>query len=101
LAYEKTGYDTSEAGRLPDLLGFWSVRRLKEVGADCIKILLYYNPLEPAEINDQKQAWIKRVGAECSANDIPFFLELVGYEGGTGSKSLEYSRKKPRIVQAG
>jgi len=101
LAYEKTGYDTSEAGRLPDLLGFWSVRRLKEVGADCIKILLYYNPLEPAEINDQKQAWIKRVGAECSANDIPFFLELVGYEGGTGSKSLEYARKKPRIVQAG
>jgi tagatose 1,6-diphosphate aldolase len=100
LAYEKTGYDTSEPGRLPDLLGFWSVRRLKEVGADCIKILLYYNPFEPAAINDQKQAWIERVGAECLAHDIPFFLELVGYEDGTDAKSLEYTRKKPRMVQA-
>lgn len=100
LAYEKTGYDATEPGRIPDLLDFWSVRRLKEVGADCIKILLYYNPFDHAAINDRKQAWIERVGAECSANDIPFFLELVGYEEGVNEKSVEYARKKPRIVQA-
>ena len=41
LAYEKTGYDAATPGRLPDLLDVWSVRRLKEAGADCIKILLY------------------------------------------------------------
>ena len=46
LAYEKTGYDSTTAGRLPDLLDVWSVRRLKEAGADCIKILLYYSPFE-------------------------------------------------------
>src|SRR5476651_969981 len=40
LAYEKTGYDAQTPGRLPDLLDDWSVRRLKEAGADCIKILL-------------------------------------------------------------
>src|SRR5580765_3299898 len=38
LAYEKTGYDKTGPGRLPDLLDDWSVRRLKENGADCIKI---------------------------------------------------------------
>src|SRR4029450_7440646 len=27
LAYEKTGYDASTPGRLPDLLDLWSVRR--------------------------------------------------------------------------
>ena len=101
LAYEKTGYDTSEPGRLPDLLDFWSVRRLKAAGADCIKILLYYNPFEAGAINDKKHAWIERIGAECSAHDIPFFLELVGYEDGTDAKSFEYARKKPRIVKAG
>lgn len=37
LAYEKTGYDSSEVGRLPDLLSQWSVKRLKENGADAIK----------------------------------------------------------------
>jgi len=40
LAYEKTGYDKTGPGRLPDLLDNWSVRRLKEAGADCLKILL-------------------------------------------------------------
>ena len=64
LAYEKTGYDANTAGRLPDLLNHWSVRRLKEAGADCIKILLYYTPMEKSEINDQKHAFIERVGDE-------------------------------------
>ena len=58
IAYEKTGYDANTPGRLPDLLDLWSVRRLKEAGADCIKILLYYTPFDPAHINDHKQAWV-------------------------------------------
>src|ERR1700740_3393552 len=52
LAYEKTGYDANTPGRLPDLLDLWSVRRLKEAGADCIKVLLYYTPYEKSAIND-------------------------------------------------
>src|SRR6201982_3999743 len=82
LAYEKTGYDKTGPGRLPDLLDDWSVRRLKEAGADCIKILLYYSPLDPTPINEIKHAWVERIGDECRANDIPFFLEFVGYEEG-------------------
>ncbi len=99
LAYEKTGYDSATAGRLPDLLDVWSVRRLKEAGADCIKILLYYTPFEKSHINDLKQAWIERIGDECLAHDIPFFLEFVGYDADGGDeKSLAYALKKPSIV---
>jgi len=99
LAYEKTGYDSNTAGRLPDLLDVWSVRRLKEAGADCIKILLYYTPYEKSHINDHKQAWIERIGDECMYHDIPFFLEFVGYDADGGDeKSLAYAKKKPEIV---
>ena len=99
LAYEKTGYDSTSAGRLPDLLDVWSVRRLKEAGADCIKILLYYTPFEKSAINDHKHAWVERIGDECRANDIPFFLELVGYDADGGNeKSVEYAKKKPSVV---
>lgn len=99
LAYEKTGYDSNTPGRLPDLLDVWSVRRLKEAGADCVKILLYYTPFETAEINDLKHAWIERIGDECVANDIAFFLEFVGYDAeGKDEKTVEYARKKPSIV---
>jgi len=100
LAYEKTGYDKTGAGRLPDLLDQWSVRRLKEAGADCLKILLYYTPHDPKSVNDRKHAWVERIGDECRANDIPFFLEFVGYEEGADEKGLEYAKKKPAIVTA-
>jgi tagatose 1,6-diphosphate aldolase len=99
LAYEKTGYDATEAGRLPDLLDNWSVRRLKEAGADCIKILLYYTPFETTAINDVKHAFIERIGDECRAWDIPFFCEFVGYDvHGEDEKGLGYARRKPDIV---
>jgi tagatose 1,6-diphosphate aldolase len=100
MAYEKTGYDKTGLGRLPDLLDDWSVRRLREAGADCIKILLYYTPFDPKDVNKKKHAWVERIGDECRANDIPFFLELVGYEEGADEKGLEYARKKPAIVTA-
>ena len=100
MAYEKTGYDKTGPGRLPDLLDDWSVRRLKEAGADCIKILLYYTPFDPAAVNNKKHAWVERIGDECRANDIPFFLEFVGYEEGADEKGLEYAKKKPQIVAA-
>src|SRR4029077_15718941 len=54
LAYEKTGYDKAEPGRLPDLLDHWSVRRIKEVGADSVKILLYSTPSDPKNNNELK-----------------------------------------------
>jgi tagatose 1,6-diphosphate aldolase len=100
LAYEKTGYDKTGPGRLPDLLDHWSVRRLKEAGADCLKILLYYTPFDPKPINDIKHAWVERLGDECRANDLPFFLEFVGYEEGIDEKGLDYAKKKPEIVKA-
>ena len=98
LAYENSGYDNTRPGRLPDLLDIWSVRRLAAAGADCIKILLYYTPFDPAEVNDIKHAWVERIGGECAAADIPFFLECVGYEEGKDEKTIEFARKKPEIV---
>src|ERR687894_733093 len=54
LAYEKTGYDASVKGRLPDLLPEWSVKRLVDAGANAIKILLYYDPDDDPKINRVK-----------------------------------------------
>ncbi len=98
LAYENSGYDNTRPGRLPDLLDDWSVRRLVAAGADCIKILLYYTPFDPSAINEIKHAWVERIGAECIAADVPFFLEFVGYEENGDEKGIEFAKKKPEIV---
>src|ERR1700761_7802049 len=46
LAYEESGYDNTKPGRLPDLLPHLSVKRIKDLGADAVKILIYYSPFE-------------------------------------------------------
>lgn len=99
LAYEKTGYDATSTSRLPDCLVEWSVKRLKESGADIIKFLLYYDVDGDAQVNVQKQAYIERIGSECKAEDIPFFLEILSYdETIADNSSVEYAKVKPRKV---
>ncbi len=98
LAYEASGYDNTRPGRRPDLLPDWSVRRLVEAGATAIKVLIYYTPFDPPQVNEEKHAFIERIGAECTALDVPFFLEFIGYEEGVDEKSPEFAKKKPDVV---
>lgn len=98
LAYEQTGYDKSVFGRLPRLLDGWSVQRLVAEGANGIKTLLYYSTFSPPQINEQKNAWVERIGAECAAEDVPYFLELVAYHDEMDEKGREFAKVKPEIV---
>jgi len=99
LAYEESGYDNTKTGRLPDLLPHVSVKRIVDWGANAVKILLYYSPFDETSVNDIKQAFIERIGAECEFHQIPFFLEFVGYDPkGGNEKGLEYAKIKPQVV---
>ena len=99
LAYEESGYDNTKPGRLPDLLPHLSVKRIKEMGADAVKILIYYSPFEKDDINDIKHAFIERIGAECETYEIPFFLEFVGYDpAGGDEKGFDFAKRKPESV---
>lgn len=99
LAYEKTGYDMSTPGRLPDLLADWSIQRLKANGADAIKLLLYYDIAEDEQINHLKHIFTERIGSECAAEDLPFYLELISYDTHMAStSSRKYAAVKPKKV---
>jgi tagatose 1,6-diphosphate aldolase len=99
LAYELSGYDNTQPGRLPDLLPHVSVKRIRDWGADAVKILIYYTPFDYPKVNDIKHAFIERIGAECDTYEIPFFLEFIGYDpAGGNEKGMEFAAKKPEIV---
>jgi tagatose 1,6-diphosphate aldolase len=99
LAYEESGYDNTKPGRLPDLLPHESVLRIKQQDGDAVKILIYYTPFDDPEVNDIKHAFIERIGDECHSQEVPFFLEFIGYDPqGSDEKGLEFAKRKPEIV---
>ncbi len=99
LAYEKTGYDATGPGRIPTFLDGYSAKRLRQDGADCVKVLLYYTPYDDPKVNQKKHDIMERIGRECEEEDIAFFLEFVGYDPkGGDAKDLAYAKQKPEIV---
>jgi tagatose 1,6-diphosphate aldolase len=100
MAYEVSGYDPHIPGRIPRLLEGWSVRRLIDAGAHCIKVLLYYSLSDAREVLERKRAWVQCVGSECAGCDAPFFLEIVPYQAGMDEQSPEFARRKPDILMS-
>lgn len=99
LSYEASGYDNTRPGRRADLLPRLSAKRIFDLGGNAVKILLYYTPFEDETINDEKHAFVERVGSECANVGIPFFLEFIGYDPtGGDEKGLDFARKKPQVV---
>jgi tagatose 1,6-diphosphate aldolase len=100
MAYEVSGYDPRVPGRIPRVLEGWSVRRLLDAGAHCIKVLLYYALSDAPEIMDRKRGWVERVGWECAGCDVPFFLEIVPYQDAVDEQSPDFARCKPDILRS-
>lgn len=99
LSYEQTGYDEYDEGRLPRLIDFMSVLRAKEMGANAIKTLLYYDCDDDEKTNYIKRAWVERVGYECEGLGLPHFLEIITYDRNMDSeKGEEYAKVRPNKV---
>lgn len=100
LSYEISGYSKENNKRLPTLIEDLSVKRLVQMGADAVKVLLYYDVFQGDAINDQKRAFIERVGSECRAEEIPFFLEIVAFDSQEQEIEKKELEKPLRVIQA-
>jgi tagatose 1,6-diphosphate aldolase len=100
VTYEMDGYDNPRPHRMLALMPEYSVRRLRDLGAEGIKILLSWTPFDDERANQDKRVLIERIGAECRGLDMPFFLEPVGYDpsGRLSPDAPEYAGIKPDIV---
>lgn len=99
LTYEKDAYVNRTLHRMPELIPGLSVKRLRESGADAVKLLIHYDPDAPEDVNQAKRSLVEKVGAECAAEDIPLLLEVLAYDAqGGDEKSLGYACRKPEKV---
>jgi tagatose 1,6-diphosphate aldolase len=99
VTYEADGYDNPRPNRMLALMPYLSVSRIREFGGEAVKILLSWAPDDTESANEEKRTMIERIGWECEALELPFFLEPVVYDPqGSDPKSVEWARRKPNMV---
>ncbi len=85
VALDATGYSGEPTARHSQVLPGWSVEKARRMGANAVKLLVYYHPDSPTA--PEIEALVRQVAADCAAHDTPFFLEPLSY-------SLDPARKK-------
>lgn len=69
----------SAQGRRSDVIPHWSVAQIRRIGADAVKLLIWYRPDADPAVLEHQQAFVRRIGAECREHDIVLLLELLVY----------------------
>jgi tagatose 1,6-diphosphate aldolase len=77
VSIEATGYEGDPKARRSGLIPGWSVEKIRRMGAQAVKLLLYYNPAAPTA--PQQEALLEQVRDECLKHDILFLMECVTY----------------------
>ena len=73
---EKADYQLRPMPQNVEVLGSWSVEKIKRMGSDGVKLFFYYNPDLDALTTAQDE-FIERVVSECGRYDIPLFAEPI------------------------
>lgn len=78
LSMEKAGFRGSRAERVTEVIEGWSVKAAKEMGADSVKLLLYYDP-ENQELARRQKELANSIAQDCEREKIIFLLEPLTY----------------------
>ncbi len=95
MALEATGYTGDPTARRSRILPGWSVAKAKRMGANAIKLLVYYHPDASTALDIE--TLVQQVAADCADSDIPLFLEPLSYSLAPDEKRLS-GRERRRVV---
>ena len=96
VSLEETGYEGGGEARISRSLQGWNAAKVRRMGADGAKLLLYYRPDVP--VAAQQRALVQQLAAACDEQDLAFIVEPVGYAVGDESASGRYASLKPEVV---
>ena len=77
LSREISGYTDTPQGRNTELYSDFTSEKLKDLGAEAIKLLIYYN--HEAENAQYQLNVVKKVKAEADAINLPLLVEIITY----------------------
>ncbi|MDP2964495.1 MAG: tagatose 1,6-diphosphate aldolase [Pelolinea sp.] len=98
LAIEETGYSGISTERVSRVLENWSVEKAKRIGANAVKLLIYYHPLSKTAAVQEET--VRLISEQCVQYDIPLFLEILTHSIDPQKKQLSSDEKKQTIIAA-
>jgi tagatose-1,6-bisphosphate aldolase len=97
VAVEATGYEGPSTLRRSRLLADWSVAKARRIGADAVKLLVYYNP--DAGTAAEQERLVAEVADACARADLPLFLEPLSYSIDPAEKALTGDARREVVVE--
>lgn len=97
VALDASGYSGDPTARKSELLQDWSAEKVKRLGANGVKLLVYYHP--QSKTHSAIEDLVQRTGESCQKADIPFFLEILTYSPTTEKGKLN-GREKTDVILA-
>lgn len=79
LAHEHSVTEDTPQGRKSHPIPHWSVPQIRRIGADAVKVLVWYRADAPAAIRAHQEAFVRAAGEACRAADITHLLEVLIY----------------------
>ena len=98
VAVEASGYVGPDEERTSRILRGWSVAKAKRMGADAVKLLLYYHP-DAANAADQERLLIS-VAEDCANEDIGLFVEPLSFSLDDGGGPLTDGARRDVVVRS-
>lgn len=77
VALEATGFEGTTVARTSRLLPGWSPEKARWMGADAVKLLVYYHPAAPTA--EAVETLVREVARECLRLDLALMVEPLSY----------------------
>jgi tagatose 1,6-diphosphate aldolase len=97
VAVDATGYSGEKHRRKSILLPGWNTEKVKRMGADAVKLLVYYHP--DSDQARETEALVQKIAEQCSALDILFVVEPLSYSPNRNIGKLTSNEKRDVVIK--
>jgi tagatose 1,6-diphosphate aldolase len=97
IALESSGYTGSKENRISQVLSGWSVAKAARLGADAVRLLVYYHP--EADSAPSIESLVDSVAQECQTMDLPLFLAALPYSHDSQIKELTPVQRREAVLE--
>lgn len=93
LSHEHTVTENTSGGRKSTTIPGWSVAKARRIGADAVKVLVWYRADAAPDVRAHQEAFVRVAAEDCIKHDIVMLLEVLIYPlPGEDLQSLEPRR---------